>query len=71
MIPHLNVTLEECAEKCKKSSTIFCRRFTYDNRSNTCLLSDVDSFEKKNEVRQSSSQDILHYELLCLDGGKL
>jgi len=41
----------------------------YDVRTRVCVLSDEDSTSKKDDMRTSTSNDNIYFELQCFDGG--
>ncbi|KAF2352891.1 PAN/Apple domain [Trinorchestia longiramus] len=67
----VNVTLQQCKEKCIESKTIFCRSMEYDQRSKLCVLSDEDSVSRREELRASTSSDNVYFELKCFDGDRI
>ena len=69
-VTFVNVTLEQCKQMCIEGKTVFCRSLEYDLRTRVCVLSDEDSVSKRPEMRASTSNDNVYFELQCFDGGK-
>ncbi|KAK4308775.1 hypothetical protein Pmani_019533, partial [Petrolisthes manimaculis] len=65
---HKDVDLVECQELCLDSKLIFCRSLEYDKRSRVCMLSAEDSVSKPHQLRNSTTDQKLYYEVMCIDG---
>lgn len=67
---HKNVELVECQDLCLDSKLIFCRSLEYDKRTKICTLSSEDSASKPHQLRNSTTDSKLYFEVMCIDGGE-